>query len=156
MRLSEHASMTLVETADIGNTNAVSGYITMKNYDRAVAYIELGTWNSSDDLDEGRIEQAQDSGGTAVKDVTTDGVGLNYDSANPIDADGDFLIIEIRAEDLDVDDGFDFIRSFTGEGGNNGVDNVTTTLVRYGYAYPQAELQGAAVTGAKIYVDTGT
>ena len=54
MRLSEHASITIIETADIGGTNATSGWLSMKNYSRALGYIELGTWDSSDDLDEAR------------------------------------------------------------------------------------------------------
>ena len=123
-RQSEHASWTLVETADIGGTNATSGYVSMANYDRAVSYNEIGTWDSGDDLDECRIEQASDSGGTGVKDLTTDASGGNYDTDNPVDADGDFVIIEVRAEDLDVDGSFDFIRTFTGEAGNTGPDNV--------------------------------
>ncbi len=155
-RLSEMASVTLVETADIGGTNATSGYVSMQDYPRAVAYVEIGTWNSSDDLDECRIEQAQDSGGTGVKDLTTDASGGNYDTDNPVDADGDFVIIEVRAEDMDVDNLFTHIRTYTAEGGNTGVDNVTTVLHRYDYSYPQKELQGAAVTGSKVYVDTGT
>ena len=62
------------------------------------------------------------------------------------------MIIEARAEDLDVDNGFDYIRLYVAEGGNTGVDNVTGVVVRYGYAYPKKELQGAASTGSKVYV----
>ena len=128
----------------------------MANYDRAVSYNEIGTWNATDDLDECRIEQASDSGGTGVKDLTTDASGGNYDTDAPVDADGDFVIIEVRAEDLDVDNSFDFIRTYTAEAGNTGADNVTTVLNRYGYQYPQAQLNGAAVAGSKVYVDVST
>ena len=107
-------------------------------------------------MDECRIQQATDSSGTSVKDLTTDASGGNYDTDNPIDADGDFVIIEIRAEDMDVDNGFDFIRGYVAEGGNTGVDNVMGVLIRYGYAYPKKELQGAASTGSKVYVDINT
>lgn len=155
-RLSETGTWTLVETADIGGTNATSGYVTMSNYDRAVSYNEIGTWNSTDDLDECRIEQASDLGGTGVKDLTTDASGGNYDTDAPADADGDFVIIEVRAENLDVDNSFDFIRTYTAEAGNTGVDNITTMLNRYVYKYPQEQLQGAATAGSKIYVDVGT
>jgi hypothetical protein len=150
--LSEFAFPTLVETADIGGTSSSSGYVSMANYDRAQAYFELGTWDSGDDLDECRLEQAKTSGGGDVKELTTDASGGNYDTDNPIDADGDFVIIEVRAENLDVDGGFSFIRTLAGEGGNTGVDNVTTILQRYDYAYPQAQLPAAAVTGSKVYV----
>lgn len=154
-RLSEHASFDLLETSDIGGTNAQNsgGYLSMKNYSRVMAYVELGTWNASDDLDECRLQQATDSSGTSVKDFTTDASGGDYDTDNPIDADGDFVIIEARAEDLDVDNGFDHIRLYVAEGGNSGTDNVTGVVVRYGYAYPKKELQGAASTGSKVYVN---
>ena len=158
MRLSEHASIDMMVEQDIGGTNASndSGYLSMKNYARALFYVELGTWNSSDDLDECRIQQATDSSGTSVKDLTSDASGGNYDTDNPIDADGDFVIIEIRGEDMDADNGFDFIRGYVAEGGNSGVDNVMGVLIRYGYAYPKKELQGAASTGSQVYVSTGT
>jgi len=154
MRLSEHASIDLLDLADIGGTNAQNngGYLSMKNYSRVMAYVEIGTWDSGDDLDECRLQQATDSSGTSVKDFTTDASGGDYDTDNPVDADGDFVIIEARAEDMDVDNGFDFVRLYVAEGGNTGVDNVTGVLIRYGYAYPKKELQGAASTGSKVYV----
>jgi hypothetical protein len=154
MRLSEHATFDLLETSDIGGTNAQNsgGWLSMKNYSRVMAYVELGTWNSSDDLDECRLQQATDSSGTSAKDFTTDASGGDYDTDAPIDADGDFVIIEARAEDLDVDNGFDYIRLYVAEGGNSGTDNVTGVVVRYGYAYPKKELQGAASSGSKVYV----
>ena len=158
MRLSEHASIDMMVEQDIGGTNASNdgSYLSMKNYARALFYVELGTWDSSDDLDECRIQQATDSSGTSVKDLTSDASGGNYDTDNPIDADGDFVIIEIRGEDMDVDSGFDYIRGYVAEGGNTGVDNVMGVLIRYGYAYPKKELQGAASTGSQVYVDTNT
>ena len=158
MRLSEHASIDMMVEQDIGGTNAQNdgGYLSMKNYARALFYVELGTWDSSDDLDECRIQQASDSSGTGVKDLTSDASGGNYDTDAPLDADGDFCIIEVRAEDMDVDGGFDYIRGYVAEGGNTGVDNVMGVLIRYGYAYPKKELQGAASTGSKVYVDINT
>ena len=157
-RLSEHADIDMMVEQDIGGTNAQNdgGYLSMKNYARALFYVELGTWDSSDDLDECRIQQATDSSGTSVKDLTSDASGGNYDTDNPIDADGDFVIVEVRAEDMDVDNGFDYIRGYVAEGGNSGVDNVMGVLIRYGYAYPKKELQGAASTGSQVYVDINT
>uniref|UniRef100_A0A6M3XL59 Uncharacterized protein n=1 Tax=viral metagenome TaxID=1070528 RepID=A0A6M3XL59_9ZZZZ len=155
-RLSEHAAITLIETADIGGTSANSGYLSMVNYARAMAYVEIGTWNATDDLDTCKFQQATALAGTGVKDLTTSAAAGNYDTANPVDADGDFVILEIRAEDLDVDGGFEYIRLYLAETGNTGVDNVTAVVIRYGYAYPKKELQGAAVAGSKVYVDTGT
>ena len=153
-RLSEHASFDFLETSDIGGTNAQNsgGYLSMKNYSRVMAYVEIGTWDSSDDLDECRLQQATDSSGTSVKDFTTDASGGDYDTDAPVDGDGDFVVIEARAEDMDVDGGFDHIRLYVAEGGNTGADNVTGVVVRYGYSYPKKELQGAASSGSKVYV----
>ena len=65
----------------------------------------LGSWNGSDDLDECRMESSDDSSGTNTVEVTTDASEGNYDTDSPIDADGDgdFVIIEVRAEDIDSD-----------------------------------------------------
>jgi hypothetical protein len=157
-RLSEQATFDLLETSDIGGTNAQNsgGWLSMENFSRACAYVELGTWNASDDLDECRIQQATDSSGTSAKDLTSDASGGNYDTDNPIDSDGDFVIIEVRGEDMDVDSEFSHIRLYVAEGGNSGTDNVTGVLVRYEAAYAKKELQGAASTGSKVYVDTNT
>ena len=152
MELSEHCKWTIIETADIGGTSANSGWLSMKGFARAMAGIELGTWNASDDLDECRFQQATASSGTSAKDLTTDASGGDYDTANPVDSDGNQVQIEIRAEDLDTDNGFDYIRLYLAEGGNSGVDNVTAFVIRYEHAYQQKELQGAASTGAQVYV----
>lgn len=137
---------------DIGATSAESAWVSVKDFDRIFAYVELGTWNATDDLDECRLQQAQDSAGTGAKDLTTDASGGNYDTDNPIDADGNFVILEARAEDLDVDNGFDYVRLYVAEGGNTGTDYAAGFLMLYNYAYPQKELQGAAATGEKVYV----
>ena len=155
MGLSEHASIDLLDLADIGGTNAQnnSGWLSMKDFARVMAYVEIGTWNSGDDLDECRLQQATDSSGTSAKDLTTDASGGNYDTDNPVDADGDFVVLEARAEDLDTTNGFDHVRLYVAEGGNSGVDNVAGVLIRYGSAYPKKEVQGAASTGSKVYVN---
>ena len=158
-RLSEHAVFDFLETSDIGGTNAQNsgGWLSMEGYARAMAMVVLGTWDSGDDLDECRIQQATDSSGTSAKDLTSDESGGNFDTDSDIlDADGDFAIIEIRGEDLDVDSGFSHIRLYVAEGGNSGTDNITGVLVRYEASHAQKELQGAAVTGSKVYVDTNT
>lgn len=141
-----------LEQADIGGTNATSAWLDMKDHDRVHAIVELGSWDSGDDLDECRLEQATSSGGAGVKDLTTDGTGLNYDTANPIDANGDQVQLSARAEDLDVDGGFQFVRLFVGEAGNTGVDNVFGFIMLHGARYPVKELNAAAVTGSKVYV----
>ena len=160
MRLSEHAKILPLSTLagvagepfsyDIGGTTAETAWTNMKNYARGMAYVEIGTWNATDDLDHCRIEADTAGDGNAITEVTTDASGGDYDTDNPVDADGDFVIIEFRAEDLP--DTKPFVRFKVGEDGNTGVDTVGGMLILYGYQYPQKQLQGAASTGSKVYV----
>jgi hypothetical protein len=148
---SEDGIVTLAETADIGGTNTATAYVSMKGFSKATLYAEVGTWDSGDDVDTLKIQQATDSSGTSVKDLTTSASGGNYDSDSPLDADGDFAYIEINAEDLDTDNGFTHIRGYVAEAGNSGTDNITLVLLRYGAKYPAKELAGAATSGSKVY-----
>jgi len=155
MRLSEHAAFDIQSPSatDVGGTTATTAWRSVKNFARMGAYVELGTWDSSDDLDTCRMEAAQDTSGTGSGELTSDASGGDYDTDNPVDADGDFVIIEARVEDLDVEGADDAVRVIVGEGGNTGIDDVMAVMFCYGYAYPQKELQGAAVTGGKVYVN---
>ncbi len=141
---------------DIGGTNAQTDYTSLENFARAVFHVVLGSWNATDDLDEFKIQQATNSSGGSVKDLTTDASGGNYDTDAPLDADGDFAIAEVRDEDLDVDNSFNHIRGYIAEASDTGTDETGSLVVRYASKYPQRELQGAAVAGSKVYVDTGT
>lgn len=152
LRRSEEAAYTIIETTDIGGTNVTSGWLSMVDFDRAQALVEIGTWDSGDDLDECRFEQATSSGGAGAKELTSDASGGDYDTDNPVDADGDQVFLEVRAEDLDVDGGFTHIRLFLGEGGNTGADNVTAVISRDRSTYPKDQLHRAAATGVMVYV----
>jgi len=163
MRLSEHSLISPIDllndvagepfAADVGGTNGETGYENMKNYSRVMAYVEIGTWNATDDLDECRLQQASAAAGTGVKDLTTDASGGNYDTDNPVDADGDFVLIEARAENLDIDAGFEHVRFYVAEASDSGTDTANGYMALYGYAYPQKEVQGAAATGSQVYVE---
>lgn len=168
MRLSEHATFRDLDNLagsdgepgrqDIGGTNAQTDWVDFQNYSRGVAFAVLGTWNATDDLDESKVQSSDDSSGTNTAEVTTDASGGNYDTDNPVDADGDFVITEFRSENIDVDNTNpqSWARYYVGEGGNTGTDNVAAMLIPYGYAYPRKELQGAASTGSQVYVDPNT
>jgi hypothetical protein len=150
--LSDDAAVSLLETTDVGGTTASTGWVSMANFMKIFAYVELGTWNAGDDLDHCRIEQAQDDSGTGAKDLTSDESGGDYDTDYPIDADGNFVILEARQEDMDVANGFTHVRLTVGEDGNTGTDNVTGFLLRYDAIHKAAQLNGAASAGAQVYV----
>ena len=137
---------------DIGGTNAQTAWVKLDEFECAFAYVQLGTWNASDDLDECRLEQATSSAGAGAKDLTTDASGGNYDTDNPIDAAGNFVILECQKEDLDVKNGFTYVRLYVAEGGNTGVDNVGGFLMTYEANNARKQLQGAASTGEQVYV----
>jgi hypothetical protein len=137
---------------DIGGTNAETAWVSMEEFEHVFAYVQLGTWNAGDDLDECKLQQASDSAGTGIKDLTTDASGGNYDTDNPIDAAGNFVILEAKKEDFDVAGGFKYVRLYVAEGGNTGTDNVAGFLIRCCAANKRKQLQGAAVVGEKVYV----
>ena len=167
-RLSEHATFHDLDNLtgsdgepgrqDIGGTNAQNDWVDMLGYTRAVFFAVLGSWHATDDLDECRVESSDDSSGSNTVEVTSDASGGNYDTDSPIDADGDFVITEVRAEDIDSDNANPqrWLRGYVAEGSDTGTDNVAATLTQYGYSYPVKELQGAAVSGSKVYVDPNT
>ena len=149
---SEDIAVTLLETTDIGGTSATTSYVSMEGFDRATAYVEVGTWDSGDDLDSCHFLQSTDTSGTSSKGLTTSASGGNYDTDAPVDADGNFVIIDIRAEDLDTDNGFKTIALYVAEGGNTGADNVTGFIIRHGAKHKAKEKNGASSTGAQVYV----
>lgn len=152
-RMSEDAAVDILETADIGGTNATTPWVSMAEYKRIYAKVILGTWDAADDLDECRLEQATSDAGANAKDLTTDGAGANYDTGSPIDADGNTVVLEAKAEDLDIENGFKFVRLYVAEGGNTGVDNVSGLLIRYGATFKKKRLEAAAVAGEVVYVE---
>ena len=152
--MSEDVAVDFLHEADIGNTNAqnAGGWLPMADYDRIYAKVKLIVWDVGDNLDECRIQQGQGSGGTNAKDLTTDASGGNYDTDNSINAANETVVVEARAEDMDVDGGFDHVRLYVAEGGNTGVDEVMGVLIRYSTHTRKAEKEAAAVTGETVYV----
>lgn len=144
---------------DIGGTNSAGSsdavhWFDMAGYDQLGVLVELGTWNATDDLDTCKLEQATDSSGTGKKDLTTSGSGstYDYDSSAPIDADGDQVYLTCRAEDLDVANGFRYVRVYLAEGGNTGTDNVSAVYIATGAHVQRAEMNVSASAGSKVYV----
>ena len=137
---------------DIGGTNGSSEWIPMAEFERAFAFVQISAFNATDDLDECRFQQATSSAGAGAKDLTTDASGGNYDTDTPVDSAGEFVILEIKAEDLDVANGFTHVRLYVAEGGNTGVDNVLGFVIAYGARNKRKQLQGAATAGQKVYV----
>lgn len=143
--------------ADIGGTNSAGSsdavhWFDMSTVEEFGCLVELGTWNATDDLDTCKLEQATSSAGAGKKDLTTSGAGLNYDTDNPVDADGDQVYLTCRPEDLDVANGFRYVRIYLAETGNTGVDNVSAVYIGRTPGFQREDLNVAAATGSKVYV----
>ncbi len=157
--LTQEAKIVILETADIGGTNTGSTgnwatYQDCRDAAHLTCVVELGTWNASDDLDTCKLQQATDSSGTGVKDLTTSASGGDYDTDYPIDADGDQVIIECPTSKLDVDNSFRYARPYVAEAGNSGTDNISGVFI-VRYAHDKREnIHKTAATGSVVYVRT--
>lgn len=152
-RLSESAKVVITSPSaiDVGGTTAATAWTRMGGeFHRALGFVELGAWNAADTLDHFRIEAAEDDGGTSPEEVTTDGAGDDYDTAAPLNADGEQGVIEIR--DLDLPEGKPYVRLVVGADGNTGVDEAVGVLVLYD-AIDQYEHRHGAASAALVYVE---
>lgn len=141
----------VLETVDIGASNASVGSVDMRDFNRVFAYVEIGTWNGTDDLDTCKLQQ-DDGTGSAWKDLTTSSSTGDYDTDAPIDADGNYVILEASDEDLDRENGFYLVRLYVAEVTGTGTDNVTAFIFGHGAKMKESEKNGAAVAGEKVYV----
>ncbi len=83
-----------------------SSWIAMSNIQELMAIFMAGTLGSSATFD-AKIEQATDSSGTGAKDVT--GAAITQMTQAGTDSDKQAIIV-ITGEDLDVANGFDYVR----------------------------------------------
>lgn len=141
----------------VRNTNVETVYTSMVDYDRVFALVMVSTtFNASDVVTTCKLQQATSVAGAGVKDLTTAGAGTSYDydtTNNPLGVTaGNFAILEQRAENMDNDNGFKFVRLYVASTSNTGTDNVFGLLVKYNYNHPRKQLQGAAATNSAIYI----
>lgn len=83
-----------------------SAYVDMSKFNQLMAIVMAGTLGVAATLD-AKIEQATDSSGTGVKDVT--GKAITQLTQAGTDSDKQ-AAINLRAEELDIDNGFSFAR----------------------------------------------
>ncbi len=88
-----------------GAGTVTSGWVSAANFERFAAIILTGVLGASATLD-GKLQQATDSGGTGVKDVT----GTSLTQILKASGDGKQAVINLRAEQLDTANGFGFFR----------------------------------------------
>jgi len=91
------------------DANAAAAYstawVSMGVWEQVMAYIMAGVLGTSATLD-AKLEQATDSSGTGVKDITGKAITQLVKASN----DDDQAVINCRSEELDVAGGFDHVR----------------------------------------------
>jgi len=159
LSMSHDAKVVLLPDADIGGTNTATVDATywapaydVRPYQDIYAKIRLGTWNAADDLDTCKLQQCTAADGSDAKDLTTSGSGYNYDTDYPVDAVTNTVVLEARAEDMDIAGGYYYVRLYAAETGNTGVDNVSGVIILYNAKEKGKEKEGAASSGVTVYV----
>jgi hypothetical protein len=87
------------------STTVTSGWISAAGFERFVAVIQTGVLGASATVD-AKLQQATDSGGTGVKDVT----GKAITQILKASGDNKQAEINLRAEELDTNGGFAWFR----------------------------------------------
>jgi hypothetical protein len=150
--LSHEVAFDILETADIGGTNAATPWVSMAGFKKVLGLVQVGTWNVADAVTTCRLEQATSGAGAGSKELTTSGAGANYDTGTPVNAIGEKVVLEAQAEDFDTENGFTYVRLYAAATGNTGVDNVSLALIRYDAEQKYEARAGAAAAGAMVYV----
>ena len=145
---------------NVRNTNVQTAWIDMAEYDRVYAFVQCdhATWNGSDGLTTLKFQQCTAkasayAAGTGTKDLTTSGAGLNYNTTNDtLTASDSIAIVECRAEDMDVSNGFRYVRLYAASTGNTGADNLFGFAIAYNAVHRRKQLQGAYAAATQVYV----
>ena len=84
-----------------------SDYVDMGKFEQLMAIVLVGTLGASATFDF-KLQQATDSSGTGVKDIT--GKSITQKTQASPDASDTQAIVNLRAEDLDMDNGFRYVK----------------------------------------------
>lgn len=98
-----------IDPASVNGT-AVSGWIPASGFERFAAIIQTGVVGGTIDA---KLQQAQDAAGTGAKDIT----GKAISTIAQASASGKQATIDVRAEELDTNNGFGYIRVSITTGG---------------------------------------
>ena len=82
-----------------------TAWVAMKDFESMLALISAGTLGAAATLD-AKLEQATDGSGTGVKDITGKAITQMVKATD----DDKETFINLRADELDADGGFDFVR----------------------------------------------
>lgn len=118
------AILAAVNPADLATTAASTGWVNMKFHNRIMALVIGGALTGTLAA---KLEQAQDDADTGLKDVTGKAITTIVDTA-----DNKQAVINLRADELDIANGFYFVRlTLTPTGGST---NLASGLILGGDA----------------------
>lgn len=104
-KLSEQAAfLATIDPQSVAPGTVVTTYVPMANVFQLSALIQTGVLGASATVD-AKFRQAQDSAGTGAKDIA----GKAIAQIAKASGDNKQAILEVRAEDLDVNNGFGFV-----------------------------------------------
>ena len=105
-RLSEHlAKLGTIDPVSQAAGTVTSGWISAADFERFVATIQTGVLGASATVD-AKLQQATSSGGAGAKDVT----GKAITQIVKASGDNKQVDINLRAEELDTNGGFNYFR----------------------------------------------
>lgn len=106
VKISEQAAvLATFDPISQGAATVTTGWISAANHERFQALIQTGVMGASATLD-AKLQQATDSSGTGVKDVT----GKAITQIVKATGDNKQAIINLRANELDINGGFNYFR----------------------------------------------
>lgn len=105
-RLAELLSvLATIDPVSQGAGTITTGWIPAANHERFEAIVQTGIMGASGTLD-GKLQQAQDSGGTGAKDIT----GKALTQILKATGDNKQALINLRAEELDLANNYTYFR----------------------------------------------
>jgi hypothetical protein len=105
VKLSEKvAFLATLDPASVAPGTVATAFVPMSNIGQITALLQTGVLGASATVD-AKLRQAQDAAGTGAKDIAGKAV------AQIVKATGDNTqaLVEVRAEDLDVNNGYGFV-----------------------------------------------
>lgn len=126
-------SATKAATLNTSTANA-QHWTSLANHHKVLFTVFLGdltkltAWTASDDIATITVEQASTSTGTGIKAVTSQTYTI---TAGVLEENGDVAQIEVKQEDLDVSNGFYFVRVKVAVTDNSTTNSVTCVAQLY-------------------------
>lgn len=101
----QEATLGTIDPVSQGAGTVTTGWIDVSNFERFLSLIQTGVLGTAATVD-AKLQQASDSGGTGAKDIT----GKAITQIVKASGDNKQAQIDLRADELDMANGFRFFR----------------------------------------------